>query len=202
MTLTIPTPTKHWVLYPVLVGVAILGFWLWRDTATKDQTFMQQLVKQAQQSQKTIDQQAVDERDQANKVLTSENASLKKQLADAKTVQQQIDLINKLQGTKIEPAPQTTNPLPDAPVPVSPQDISQLATKSEECAEDKNQVAANTITIRTQQDQINARNDTIAQQGAEIKSLKGSHLKRFLTTVKWLGIGVGTGILVEKSIGH
>ena len=164
---------------------------------------MQQLVKQAQASQKTIDQQAVDEREQANQVLQKENSSLKRQLADAKTVQQQVDLINKIQGTKIEPTPQASNPsLPDAPVPVSPQDIKQLATKSEECAEDKNQVAADAISLKTQQNQIEARDNTIAQQGQEIKSLKGSHLKRFLTALKWVGIGAASGIIAEKTIGH
>lgn len=199
MTITIPTPTKSWLLYLVLVGAVVAGIWLWRDTATKDQKIMADLVKQAQTSQKAVDKQALDEVNAANADLQSKNTSLRKQLADAKTVQQQIQLVNKLEGTSI----QAQSPsVPDAPIPVTPQDIQVLAVNGEQCAEDKNQVAADQITISAQRDQLVARDNTIASQQADIKTLKGSHLKRFLTTLKWIGIGVGTGIVIDKTIVH
>ena len=199
MTITIPTPTKSWLLYLVLVGAVVAGIWLWRDTATKDQKIMADLVKQAQSSQKAADKQALDEVNAANADLQSKNTSLKKQLADAKTVQQQIQLVNKLEGTSIQAQ---TPSVPDAPIPVTPQDIQVLAVNGEQCAEDKNQVAADQITISAQRDQLVARDNTIASQQADIKTLKGSHLKRFLTTLKWVSIGVATGVVVDKTIGH
>jgi hypothetical protein len=194
------TPNKHWLLYPLLIAALWGAIWLWRDTSNRDLVALKQAVETAKQAQVMGDKQSLDADRIAQATLAMKNLQLQKQLTAAKTVQQQVAVINQNEGTKIDVPPVDTPP--DAPVPVSQPDLKQLEVKSVECAEDANQVAADQIQIAGDKTQIDSRDAELKAQVAEIKSLKGTHLKRFFSAAKHVGIGVGigvvTGILIEK----
>ena len=66
--------------------------------------------------------------------------------------------------------------------------------------EAQNQVATDQLVIAAKDQQIEARDTTIKDQGQEITALKGgSHWKRFWTATKHVAIGVAIGIAVDEA---
>ena len=205
-TVTVPVPTIHWLLYPLLIGGVLFGFWLWHDTAIKDQVAIKAMAA-AQVAQAHTDKQATTTITDAQSTLETQNATLQKQLAAARTAQAQLTLINQQLGTHYQiNQPQAENPSigtpPSSPVVEVPTtDLQVIASQVVDFKEAQNQVAADTLTIGAQKEQISSRDLVIKDQTVEITALKGgSHWKRFLAATKHVAIGVGVGVAVGYAL--
>lgn len=207
-TITVPIPSVHWFTYPLLVGGLLFVTWLWHDTRVNDAA-SKQAVASATTAQATVDKTVTATDKTAENTLKAKNAQLTKQLEAAKTVQAQVQLINKganisLQENNVTaPAkPQAINPSSpsiDAPsFSIKPEDIQKLAALTIEKQQADNQVTTDQLVIAGKDSQIEARDARIAAQDTEIKTLKGgSHFKRFLKAAKYVAIGgaIGAGVV-------
>jgi hypothetical protein len=207
-TVTLPTPTIHWLLYPLLVVGICFGFYLWHSTAINDQKTLQ-AVATAKSSQATVDKQVTTADTTAQDTLTKQNATLQAQLVSAKTQAQQLALINAQLGTHITAPPQATIPSsPNAPTPppvvtLPASEVPEIAKQAVDFKEAQNQVAADAVEIAGVKEELNAADNTITADDAEIKVLKGgSRFKRFfkaaLNDVIVGGIGAGVGYALHK----
>lgn len=224
-TTTPSTTSIHWVLYGVLSVLILFLIWLWHDTSIMDAAQVAQVVT-ARATQATDDKQAATSIKEANDSLQKRNTDLQSQLATAKTLNQQITLLNKEAGTHIPTPtqeqvdaysrslqsslgivnganPPGSKPLPvtEATVPIPAVDFQKIVADEVQLSEDSNQLAADALTIQVQQKQINDRDTTISDQTTEITTLKGgSHLKRFLKATEHVAIGVAVGVVVDRLV--
>lgn len=207
---TTATPNKiHWILYPVLAAVVLLPVWLWHDTQVRDAALIQ-TVASAKATQATVDKQANADISQANQDLQKQNADLQASLQKARTTAQQVALINQQAGTHLQVQPvtpsadhQADNPsqLTQPVVTASPEDVQAIAKQTIDFKEAQNQVATDPLVIAAKDQQIEARDTTIKDQGQEITALKGgSHWKRFWTATKHVAIGVAIGIAIDEAV--
>ncbi len=214
-TTTATSNKIHWILYPVLAAVVLLLVWLWHDTQVRDAALIQ-TVASAKATQATVDKQANADISQANQDLQKQNADLQASLQKAKTTAQQVALINQQAGTHLQVQPvapsadhQADNPSQSTPLfglmqPVmtfSPEDVQSIAKQTIDFKEAQNQGATDQLVIAAKDQQIEARDTTIKDQGQEITALKGgSHWKRFWTATKHVAIGVAIGIAVDEAV--
>jgi multidrug efflux pump subunit AcrA (membrane-fusion protein) len=208
-TVTVPTPTIHWLLYPLLVGGLLFGLYLWHDTEVKDAAAIQ-AVAAAKTSQTTVDKQADTATASAQALLQQQNSNLQAQLAAAKTIQQQVALVNKAAGinAQVQPNSQAQNPsspattIPFVPsIAITQPDFTKLANEAVDCEETKNQVAADQVQIAGDKNKLDAADSVVAADDKEITVLKGgSHLKRFLTATKHVLVGAGIGAAIGYAI--
>lgn len=205
-TITVPTPSIHWLLYPLLVGGLLFGLYLWHDTEVKD-TVAIQAVATAKTSQTTVDKQVSLEDQNAQQTLKAKNDILQTQLAAAKTEAQQVALINKASGTNIQKAQAIIPSSPSVVSPVVPyyslseSDATKLSKQAVDFQEAENQIAADKIEIAGDAQRLSAADDTIESQNTEITALKGgSRFHRFLKGTEHVAVGVGVGIVVGYAI--
>jgi len=208
-TTTATSNKIHWILYPVLAAVVLLLVWLWHDTQVRDAALIQ-TVASAKVTQAAVDKQANATITQTNQDLQKQNAGLQASLQKAKTTAQQVALINQRVGTHLQVQPgapntdhQADNPsqLTQPVVTVSPEDVQSIAKQTIDFTEAQNQVAADKVVIAAKDQQIEARDTTIKDQGQEITALKGgSHWKRFWTATKHVAIGVAIGVAVDEAV--
>jgi len=199
------------VLYGILIAVLCVGV----DELHKYDARVDAAVKltaTAKASQATVDKQVTVTDTQATENLKKQNTVLQAQLAAAKTVAQQVALINKEDGTHLAvqtpvslDTTETQPPKPENPstpmVVIPSSELPDIAKQAIDFKEAENQIAANQIILTEDKAQIEARDNTIKDQSAEITTLKGgSKLKRFLTATKHVLIGVGIGIAVDRII--
>ena len=199
----------HWILYPVLAAVVLLLVWLWHDTQVRDAALIQ-TVASAKATQATVDKQANADISQANQDLQKQNADLQASLQKAKTTTQQVALINQQAGTHLQAQPVTPSADPQAINPsqstqpvvtVSPEDVQSIAKQTIDFKEALNQVATDLLVDAAKDQQIEARDTTIKDQGQEITVLKGgSHWKRFWTATKYVVIGATIGIAIDEAV--
>ena len=208
-TTTATSNKIHWILYPVLAAVVLLLVWLWHDTQVRDAALIQ-TVASAKVTQAAVDKQANATITQTNQDLQKQNADLQASLQKAKTTAQQVALINQQAGThlQVQPVAPSTDHQADNPsqstqpvVTVSPEDVQSIAKQTIDFKEAQNQVAIDQLVIAAKDQQIEARDTTIKDQGQEITALKGgSHWKRFWTATKHVAIGVAIGIAVDEAV--
>lgn len=190
----------HWVLYPLLVLVAIGAIWYLHNASVKDAAAAQ-VVKADVKSQATTDKQVDKQDDTAQKTLAAQTAVLNQQLQAAKTLTQQITLLNSLQGTHITQAqnPSLTDTIPKVELPAT--EVPELAQQAVACKEAENQTAVDKIQLAGAAEKIAARDQTITGLNAQVTELKGgSKLKRILKTTEHIAIGVGVGAVVVEVI--
>ena len=196
----------HWVIYPVLVIILGCALWFWHTESLKE-ALASQAVTAVQKTQATVDKQATADDKTAQKNLESQNAALQKALADAKTQAQQIALINKDAGVhlSVQPTPQPSGSKPSTDAPVPPvvvlptSDVPELAEQTVDFKEAENQVVADKLVIADDQEQISARDKTIAAQASDIKTLKGgSKFVRFMKAARNVAIGGAIGYVVAR----
>lgn len=199
----------HWVLYPLLLLVAIGAIWYLHTSNVKDAAAAQ-VVKVDKNGQANTDKQVTQADTVAQLSLTTQNALLDKQLTAAKTLAQQIALINASEGvhlvaqvenpslnTKVNGTVPVVQEAPKVEIPAS--EIPEIAKQAVDFKEAENQVAADAVQIAGDKEQIASRDITITGQNAEITQLKGgSKFKRILKTAEHIGIGVGIGIVIAE----
>jgi len=216
-TVTIPTPTIHWLLYPLLVAGLLGTLWLWHDTRLKGATA--QVVATAQTIQTKTDAVVTAQDKEVTANLQKQNADLSDQLLAAKNVAQQVALINKQASTHLVEiqsplsSPQDKNPslhvveggvwaTGNAPVlEGSAADADALAKQVTSLAQCENQTAADKLELSGKDLQIGARDETIKAQEQEVVALKGgSHWKRFFTATKHILIGAAAGAAIGYAL--
>lgn len=189
----------HALNYLLLGAVVLFLVWLWHDTKIHDAAALQ-AVAQAKASQASEDREAQAATQAANANLQKQNTALQKQLSAAKTAAQQAQLVNTQDGTHIlvpteTPTLQSENPS-QATLPLT--DLPILAKDSTDCSEAQNQVEADKVQFAADKTQISSRDKTIADQGVEITTLQGgSHWKRFVKAMEYVGIGIVIGATEE-----
>ena len=207
-TVTIPTPSIHWVLYPLLIGGLVFGLWLWHDTKIKDAATLKE-VAAAKTAVVASDHSATAVETTAQQDLQKQNAALETQLAKAKTLAQQIALLNQQLNTHVAiqaspppesgQPPQAVNPSPVVVIPAA--ELPELTKQAVDFKEAQNQIAVDKLSLAAKDQQIASRDEFIRTQNIEITQLKGgSHLKRFLKATEYVVIGVAAGTITGYAI--
>lgn len=198
-----PPLSLHLTNYIVIL-ILVLGFaWLWRDSQIRDQKTMA-LLEAAKATQSTSDKQANTQQQLALEQAEAQNKSLQRQLAEARTTEEQIALINRAAGDNVVQAPdhQAQNPSVEAPpvaATLSPEQVKTLAVDATTCKQAINQVSADKQVIEAKDNQIAARDSTIKAQDAEVKKARGNRMERVMKALKYVGIGVAVGSILAKA---
>lgn len=205
-----PKISLHWVLYSLLIIGLGAALWIWHTTKVNDTAAMQ-AVTSAKANQATVDKQVTTADSQAQAQLQQNNAALQAQLTAAKTLAQQVALLNKNASTNlsVQPTPtpsgQKTPPTDSEEVLTPVADIPVLVKQSVDFKEAQNQIATDQVTQANCVKELDAANQTVSADDKEITALKGgSRLQRFFKAVKndaiVGGIGIGVGVLVAKKV--
>lgn len=202
-SLTIPSLSfsVHWIIYPLLAVGLVGATWVYRDSQVKDAASQKQ-VQVAQQTQARTDKQAETSITQAATELKQKNATLTQARVAAKTPQQQVDLVNKEEGTHLSiqaQNPSSTTVGSDILVKASQLDAGKITDTIVDFQKCQNQMAADAIDLTAKDQQLAARDATIKSQNEEITALKGgSKWHRILRATEFVVIAGGTGYAVGR----